>query len=102
MFTWKIPEVYANEGLITHVKYFVSLSDEKNTVETEGYWHFDCPELKTPFLEVTEEMIAGWIQKEAVKDGSCHITDRLQEQLKDLESKAVPAPWMPQVFKPEI
>jgi hypothetical protein len=102
MFNWKITEVYANKGLITHVKYFVSMFDEKNTVETEGYWYFDCPVMNVEFLDVTEEMISNWIEKQAVKDGKCHITARLEEQLKDLESKPVPAPWMPQVFKPEI
>jgi hypothetical protein len=102
MFNWKILEVYANEGVITHVKYFVSLSDDKNTVETEGYWYFDCPTAKTAFSEVTEEMIAKWVESEAQRDGKCHITARLEEQLKNLEQKPVPAPWMPQVFKPEI
>ena len=46
-------------------------------------------------------MVAEWIESEAVKDGICHITARLQEQLEALQNKVVP-PWMPQVFKPEI
>ena len=101
MFNWKILEVFAKENVITHVKYFVSLSDDKNTVESEGYWYFDCPTQKTLFSDVTEEMIVDWIKEEAVKDGKCHIIANLENQLSNLE-KAVPAPWLPQVFKPEI
>jgi len=52
---------------------------------------------------VTEEMVAKWIEDEAVTDGKCHITERLLEQLEELKKpKSAPAPWMPQVFKPEI
>jgi hypothetical protein len=53
MISWKILEVFAKENVITHVKYFVSLSDDKNKVESEGYWYFDCPTAK-----VVEELRA--------------------------------------------
>ena len=56
-----------------------------------------------PFSEVTEEMIAGWIEADAVKDGENHIKQGIKNQIEALKSyKPVPAPWMPQVFKPEI
>ena len=99
MFTWKILEVSAKEGVITHARYHVTASSEDKSVETEGNWYFDCPTAKIPFDEVTEEMVAKWIEKEAVKDGQCHITARLQEQLEALEDKVIP-PWQPQVFTP--
>jgi hypothetical protein len=98
MFTWKILEVSAKDGVITHVRYHVTASNEDKSVETEGNWYFDCPSAKIEFDKVTEEMIASWIKQEAQKDGKCHITARLEEQLEALENKVVP-PWQPQVFK---
>ena len=101
MFTWKILEVSAKDNVITHARYHVIATQDDKSVETEGNWYFDCPTAKVPFDQVTEEMVAGWIESEAVKDGQCHITARLQEQLEAMENKVIP-PWQPQVFKPEI
>ena len=98
MFSWKIREVFAENDVITHVKYFVS----NDQVETEGYWYFDNPIAKTPFADVTEEVIIEWIKKDAQTDGKCHIIANLEAQLAQLDKKPVPAPWQPQVFKPEI
>lgn len=100
-FIWKILELYAEQGAITSAKYHCSVSDDDNTVETEGYWAF--PEAGTvPFDQVTEEMVAGWIEEASIKDGKSVIKSRLEEQLKSLKSKPVPAPWMPQVFTPDL
>ena len=99
MFTWKILEVSAKDGVITHARYHVTATENDKSVETEGNWYFDCPIAKVPFEQVTEEMVANWIEKEAVRDGQCHITARLQEQLESLEDKVIP-PWQPQIFTP--
>jgi hypothetical protein len=100
-YVWKILEVYADKGAITSVRYFCSLSDEDNTVETEGYWDF--PETgNVPFSDVTEEMIAKWIEESADEGDKNVIKSRLAEQLKTLPKKPVPAPWMPQTFTPDI
>jgi hypothetical protein len=101
MFTWTILEVSAKDNVITHARYHVTATQDDKSVETEGNWYFDCPTAKVPFEQVTEEMVASWIKKEAVKDGKCHILVNLQNQLEALENITV-APWLPQVFKPEI
>jgi len=101
-FVWKILEIYADsKKAITSAKYFCSVDDGENIVETEGYWHFPEPGA-IPFDEVTEEMIAGWIEDSSVVDGKNVIKSRLEEQLKSLSNKPVPAPWMPQVFTPTL
>jgi len=100
--TWKISEISAENGLITHAKYFVTATEDNKKVETEGNWWFQNPEIKVPFEQVTEQMVANWIEAETMKDGVNIITSRLQEQLKSLEKQAVIPPWMPQVFKPNI
>lgn len=99
-FVWKILEIYADQGIIQSAKYLCSVSDNENTVETEGYWSF--PESgQVPFDQVTEEMVAQWIEDAAVKDGKNIIKSRLEEQLKT-KQQPVPAPWMPQVFTPNL
>ena len=100
--TWKISEISAENGLITHAKYFVTATEDEKKVETEGNWWFQNPEIKVPFEQVTEQMVAQWIEAETMKDGVNIITSRLQEQLKYLEKQAVIPPWMPQVFTPNI
>ena len=97
-FIWKILEVTENKGVITHARYYVSTEDE--AVATEGNWYFDEPENKIPYEKVTEEDVANWIQKEAVKDGKCHITENLNKQLQNLKGKSPAiAPWLPQILK---
>ena len=54
------------------------------------------------FDQVTEQLVAQWIESETYKDGQNLITTRLEEQLKSLEKQAVIPPWMPQVFKPDL
>lgn len=100
-FVWKILEIYAKDGVISDAKYLCSVSDGQYTVETEGNWHF--PEAGTvPFEQVTEEMVAQWIEEASMRDGKSIIKSRLEEQLANMEKKPVPAPWQPQIFKPEV
>ena len=101
-FIWKILEIYADDGLITSAKYLCSVSDGEKSVDTEGYWTFQEPQMTVPFEQVTEEMIAKWVEDSSVVDGKNIIKSRLAEQLESLLVKPVPAPWMPQVFTPEL
>jgi hypothetical protein len=97
--TWKITDIQATDGLITSAKYYVSLEKDGYSADTEGYWHFVEPTLKTPFDQVTEEMVIDWVKGES----KSQIEDRLNAQIENLkaERKTV-APWMPQVFTPEV
>jgi hypothetical protein len=96
---WKITDVISKDGVIESVKYYIKAEDGENCVETEGYWHFDCPTAKVPFEEVTEQLIVKWVEEDAQKDGKCHITERLLEQLEELKKiKHTSPPWMPQTF----
>lgn len=101
-FIWKILEIYADDGLITSAKYLCSVIDGDKTVDTEGYWTFQEPQLIVPFDQVTEEMIAKWIEDSSVVDGKNVIKSRLVEQLETLSKKPVPAPWLPQTFTPDL
>jgi hypothetical protein len=102
-YKWKILEVFAKDEVITGAKYHVIGTEDDISVESEGNWYFDCPTIKVPFLEVTEDMIVNWIETNAIRDGENHIKMGIKKQVEALKShKPVPAPWMPQVFKPEI
>ena len=102
-YQWKILEVFAKDDVITGAKYHLIGTEDDISVETEGNWYFDCPTAKVPYLEVTEDMICQWIEADAVVDGKNHIKMGIEKQVEALKShKPVPAPWMPQVFKPEI
>jgi len=103
IYLWKILEVFATDEVITGVKYHLTGSEDNISIETEGYFNFNEPSIKTPFLEITEDIIIGWIEQDAVIDGENHIKKGIENQVKALKShKPTPAPWLPQVFKPEI
>jgi len=102
-FTWKILELSAENEVINHAKYMVTATDGTNTVETEGNWYFKAEPGNVPFSQVTEELVAQWVENETMKDGVCVIKSRLEEQLAEIsKSKTVVPPWKPQVFTPEI
>jgi hypothetical protein len=102
-YTWKILEVFAKNEVITGAKYYLIGTKGDISVETEGNWYFDCPVATVPYAEVTEGMIIQWIETDTMRDGKNHIKMGIENQVEALKShKPVPAPWMPQVFKPEI
>ena len=96
---WKILEIQAKGELITAARYFCTEAKGDNTVETEGWWHFAEPKLTIPFANVTEEMVIQWVTDAIGKE----VKTRLDEQLATLEKQnKVIAPWLPQVFIPEV
>lgn len=98
MITWKILSIQADGELITSAQYHATLVDDDLSVETEGHCYFNEPTLKTPFSEITEEMVVFWVQNEMVG-----VKLRLEEQLETLKKqKSVVAPWLPQVFTPDL
>ena len=102
-YKWKILEIFAKDTVITGVKYYLTGTDGEYSVETEGNYYFDCPTEKVPFSQITEDTIISWLENEAIFDGKNHIKMGIEKQIEALKShKPVPAPWLPQVFKPEI
>ena len=96
---WKILEIKADGELITAARYFCAESKGDSLAETEGWWQFAEPKLTIPFVEVTEEIVVKWVTDAIGKQ----VQSRLNEQLEALEKqKTVVAPWLPQVFTPEI
>ena len=103
-FNWKILEISADGELITHAKYHVTaINEDGDKVETEGNWWFEGKELSKPFNEVTESDVAKWVEKETTQFGENIIKSRLEEQLASLRgNRVVVAPWLPQIFTPNL
>ena len=100
---WKILDIEADGELITAAKYFVTLKSADAEISSEGNWTFSDKIVKTPFNEITEEMVAEWIEKESIQDGVSVIKSALERQLEQLNTqKSVVPPWQPQVYTPNI
>jgi hypothetical protein len=103
IYKWTILEVFAKDEIITGVKYHLIGTDNDISVETEGNWYFEPSEKTIPYADVTESMIIDWIDDSCLKTGENHIKKSIETQIEALKlHKPVPAPWLPQVFKPEI
>ena len=68
MFDWKITQITAENGVITHAHYICKLIQEPFTVETEGNWYFSDKTLKMPLDQIKEIDIASWIEKESMQN----------------------------------
>jgi len=104
MINWKILDITAQGNVIKSAKYWCEIEEDGLRVETEGFWKFRDPEgAVIPYEEVTEQMVIDWINQEAIRDGKNLITSRLEEQLAALQDQTpVVAPWLPQVYTPNI
>lgn len=101
-YKWTISDIQAEDGRIVSAKYHVVAESDDLSVATEGNWSFDGV-ASVPFEDVTEEMVISWIEELSFRDGKCVIKSRLDEQLEALANrKSVVAPWLPQVFTPDL
>ena len=99
-FIWKISELKGNDKAITQAKYLVSLIEDDLRIETEGYWHFDPEQATIPTAQVTEEMVANWINEGTTQDGVSSIKSRLIEQLDSVKKQQeIALPWKPPTFR---
>jgi hypothetical protein len=99
-FFWKIVELKGDDKAITQAKYHVSLVEDDLKIETEGYWDFDPKKATIPTSEVTEQMVANWIDQGTTQDGISSIKSRLLEQLETVKKQQeIALPWKPPTFR---
>jgi hypothetical protein len=99
-FVWKISELKGDEKAIIQAKYLVSLIEDDLTIETEGYWDFDPEKATIPTSQVTEQMVANWIDEGTTQDGISSIKSRLLEQLESVKKQQeIALPWKPPTFR---
>jgi hypothetical protein len=99
-FVWKILELKGDGEAIIQAKYHLSLIEDDLRIETEGYWDFDPTQATIPTSEVTEEMVANWINEATTQDGVSSIKSRLLEQLESVKKQQeIALPWKPPTFR---
>ena len=99
-FVWKISELKGDAKAIIQAKYHVSLIEDDLKIETEGYWDFDAEKATVPTSQVTEEMVAKWIDEGTTQDGVSSIKSRLLEQLESVKKQQeIALPWKPPTFR---
>lgn len=101
-FNWKILDIEATDGVISSAKYYCSVNDGDNTVETEGYASFDTNLAKVKFEKVKESMVIDWVKEALTQNEECLVEKRLLEQLSNLSKNKVIPPWKPQIFTPKL
>ena len=99
-FIWKITELKGDDKVICQAKYLLSLIEDDLRIETEGYWDFDVTKATIPTSQVTEEMVANWIDQGTTQDGVSSIKSRLIEQLEAVkQQQEIALPWKPPTFR---
>lgn len=99
-FVWKISELKGDAQAIFQAKYHVALIEDDLRIETEGYWDFDPTKATIPTAQVTEAMVANWIDVGTTQDGVSSIKSRLIEQLESVKKQQeIALPWKPPTFR---
>ena len=99
-FVWKITELKGNDKAIVQAKYLLALIEDDIRIESEGYWDFDPEKATIPTSQVTEEMVANWIDQGTTQDGISSIKSRLLEQLESVKKQQeIALPWKPPTFR---
>lgn len=94
MFKWKILDLYSNNDKLTSVRYLLSGTDGKTTVQSEGNHTFSDGIVTKQLSEIVESDIIQWLEKDTTNDDVNAIKLAIENQLKALEtSKKVEFPW---------
>ena len=99
MFTWKILDLFANGNQLIAVRYLLSITDGKITVNSEGNHQFKDATVNKSLSEIVESDIVQWIEKDTTVDGVNAIKLAIENQLKSLNSsEKVDFPWLSGTF----
>ena len=99
VFTWAISNLVRNteDGKVTEAHYTVNAKSEDGAYTTGAYGSlgFDG-EITTPFSELAEQQIIGWVHDALGEDKVADILAALQAQLDEQRapSKAAGVPWL--------
>jgi hypothetical protein len=101
-FEWKMTEVLSEEGVLKHIKYEVTATEEENVVVTEGYARFELPEEVT-FDNLLEAELLEYLKRFYIQEDVNTIESRLSEQLAYLQkTPSTTPPWHVETFKVEV
>ena len=90
-YKWSVLELFAE---CKGIKYFVTATDGKNKVDSQGTYYYPERVINLPFEEIKESNLIDWLDKDAIKSN-------LEAQLKTLDSdKKIEFPWLADTFTP--
>lgn len=99
MFTWKILELFANDDKLTGVRYLLSGTDGKVTVNSEGRHDFSANIVNKTLEEIVESDILQWLENDTTQDGVNLIKLGIENQIDALNNiKKVDFPWLAGTF----
>ena len=102
MFTWSILELFANDSQLTAVRYLLSGTYEKVTVQSEGKHTFSNGIANKSLDQIVESDIIQWLEKDTTQDDINLIKLALENQLNTLENiQKVDFPWLANTFTVE-
>jgi YbbR domain-containing protein len=98
MFTWKILEVSAKDGVITHARYHVTVTEKNKLVDgdftastygTVGYTQED--KSYKPYADLTQAEVIGWVQESLGKDTvEAGLTAQIEAQKNPVQETGLP------------
>jgi len=102
MFTWKILELFADKDCLIAVRYLLSGSDGKITVNSEGNHQFKDGTVNKSLADIVESDLVQWLEKDTIQDDVNPIKLAIENQLKAIENaKKVDFPWLANTFTVE-
>lgn len=93
-YTWKILDMEVENEVIVAAHYSCTISDDTNSVETQGWWPLNPRTPMPVFKDITEPQVAFWVEEDSTQNGVNPIKSRLAEQLNNLKKEKVKMPWL--------
>ena len=95
--TWKIAQLDREtaDGYVFTAHYTVEASDETYKAGAYGSIGFERPETLTPYADLTEEVVIGWVKDQLTAEKVTEVEAALQAQLDEqaAPTKASGTPW---------
>ncbi len=95
--TWKIAQLDREtaDGYVFTAHYTVEASDETYKAGAYGSIGFERPETLTPYADLTEEVVIGWVKDQLTAEKVTEVEAALQAQLDEqtTPTKASGTPW---------
>ena len=99
---WKITDLVIEGNALLGAYYFVSLSDDQNTVESQGLCTFSEPHIDLPINNLEERLVIRWVEDECSKNTTNNLKLNLEKQLIALKAEKISLPWVKPTFKIEF
>jgi hypothetical protein len=99
MFTWTLLELFAEKNQLVSVRYLLSGTDGKITVQSEGKHTFTEGTVNKPLNVIVESDIVQWLEKDTTQDDVNPIKLAVQNQINSLKiTEKVDFPWLAGTF----